>query len=131
MKRSLGFKTDTVLAELVYCEDDQVIESLRWDADRSLARDLLSKAESLLIKHKASFQDIHGIFILKGPGSFTGLRIGCSVANTIAHTLDIPIVGSSGTQWVELGLRRLLSNENDELITPEYGAQPRITQPRK
>lgn len=35
---------------------------------------------------------LHGIFVIQGPGSFTGLRVGITVANQFAHQLNIPII---------------------------------------
>ena len=37
-------------------------------------------------------QDIDKIFAVTGPGSFTGIRVGLTVAKTMAYTLNIPIV---------------------------------------
>ena len=49
-------------------------------------------AESLLENLKLSVEDLSGIVISSGPGSFTGLRIGYSLGKGIAHQLKIPIV---------------------------------------
>lgn len=37
-------------------------------------------------------QDINKIFIVTGPGSFTGIRVGLTVAKTMAYCLNIPII---------------------------------------
>ena len=63
-----------------------------WEAGRGLARGLLR----FLDEQTGGIHHISGIGIMRGPGSFTGLRIGCAVANTLAGELGIPIVGSSG-----------------------------------
>lgn len=39
--------------------------------------------------------DLHGIAVTEGPGSFTGLRIGMSIAKTMGLALDIPVLGVS------------------------------------
>jgi tRNA A37 threonylcarbamoyladenosine modification protein TsaB len=59
------------------------------------------------------------------------VRIGLSVANAFADSLNIPIVGSSSENWINDGLIRLQADENEKIVLPEYGAPVKITQPRK
>ena len=102
-----------------------------WAAERNLARDMLAYLRDRLAENEASFADISGIGVFRGPGSFTGLRIGLAVLNTIAHEQRIPIVGVAGDAWREECLARLQNGRNDEIVLPEYGAEARITKPRK
>ena len=102
-----------------------------WAAERNLARDMLAYLRDRLAENWASFADISGIGVFRGPGSFTGLRIGLAVLNTIAHEQRIPIVGVAGEAWREECLARLQNGRNDEIVLPEYGAEARITKPRK
>lgn len=71
------------------------------------------------------------MFVYKGPGSFTGLRIGITVFNTLAYANTWPIVGVTGDDWRQLGVKRLENKENDEIVLPEYGGEANITTPRK
>lgn len=102
-----------------------------WTAERNLARDMLAYLRDRLVERDASFRDITGIGVFRGPGSFTGLRIGITVLNTIAHEQNIPIVGAAGSDWQADCLVRLESGANDKIVLPEYGAPARITKPRK
>ena len=102
-----------------------------WAAERNLARDMLAYLRDRLAENEASFADISGIGVFRGPGSFTGLRIGLAVLNTIAHEQRIPIVGVTCDAWREECLDRLQNGRNDEIVLPEYGAEARITKPRK
>lgn len=54
---------------------------------------LLPLIEKLLKSQKKSFKDLTGIEVETGPGSFTGLRVGVSVANALAFSLGIPVNG--------------------------------------
>lgn len=126
----LAIKTDTGTAELTLCDAaGEVIAREDWQADRTLARDLLGHLEALLQNY--AWSDLTGLVVFKGPGSFTGLRIGITVMNSIAYAERIPIVGVMGEAWLHEGIKRLQNNENDEIVLPEYGAPPRITQPKK
>lgn len=102
-----------------------------WYVHRTLASTLLVQIEDFLQTHQYNWQDIQGVVVDQGPGSFTGLRIGCTVVNTIAYARDIAIVGASGENWISDGVDRLLEGANDRLVTPFYGAEPRITAPKK
>ena len=48
-------------------------------------------------------QDIDKIFVVTGPGSFTGIRVGLTVAKTMAYTLNIPIVSISSLEVMASG----------------------------
>ena len=77
------------------------------------------------------FADLEGLLVFRGPGSFTGLRIGITVMNTIAYGQNIPIVGTNGDDWLDDGVSYLQNEENHQVVLPEYGAEARITKPKK
>ncbi len=103
-----------------------------WQADRQLAKLLLGNIQDAIqaVGGKA-VTDLTGIIVVEGPGSYTGLRIGLTVANTLADSIPVPIVGVQGDAWRAEGLVRLESEENDRLVMPVYGGLPHITTPRK
>ncbi|OYX38830.1 hypothetical protein B7Z00_01375 [Candidatus Saccharibacteria bacterium 32-50-10] len=102
-----------------------------WQADRTLARDMLAYMRDRLAEHDATLDDIEGIGVFRGPGSFTGLRIGLTVLNTLAQANHAPIVGEQGYDWEEKCLERLLRGDNDHIVLPEYGGDAHVTKPRK
>jgi tRNA threonylcarbamoyladenosine biosynthesis protein TsaB len=104
-----------------------------WQADRQLAKGLLGYLEATLNSHSKSWQDLTGIGVFRGPGSFTGLRIGITVANTLADTLGIPIVGTGSDLWQDEALSKLSSDNvaSDEIVLPLYGSDAHITKARK
>ena len=102
-----------------------------WEAGRSLAQDLLRHIDDFLEEHNHKVSAIEGIVVFKGPGSFTSLRIGCTVMNTYADVLQVPIVGMTGDEWLSNGYERIQKGDNDQIIVPEYGSLPTITLPRK
>lgn len=125
----LDTSTPTCYLTLV---DDEARHDYAWQADRTLAHGLLAYLRDKLAENGANFDDIEAIGVLKGPGSFTGLRIGLTVANTIASDKKIPIVGvtASGDRR-DRALTRLSAGENDLLVMPEYSAPANVTKPRK
>ncbi len=115
---------------MVLVDGDRRTEYL-WQADRALARDMLAYLRDRLAEHGATLPDIKGIGVFRGPGSFTGLRIGITVVNTLAASLEVPIVGVTGAEWQEQALVRLRSGDNDVLVLPVYGSPAHVTTPRK
>lgn len=121
-------------AMLITCVivDGDTTAAYKWQADRTLARDMLGYVRDRLAQHGATFADITGIGVFRGPGSYTGLRIGLTILNTIASSEQIPIVGSDDSErWQEECLARLSQGENDQMVLPEYGGDAHITKPRK
>ena len=102
-----------------------------WQSERTLAKSLLSHLIKLLNKNNKTWADISAIGIFEGPGSFTGLRIGLTVMNTIADAEVIPIVGGRGDNWQDEVLAKLKVGENEKIVLPFYGRDANITVPRK
>lgn len=117
-------------------EFDGIVSDYQWESGRELASGLLGYLQDTIQKHAVTTQhltlkDVTGIVAYQGPGSFTGLRIGLTVLNTLADSEGIPIVGVTGDDWKEAGKQRLAAGENDQLVMPQYGAEPHITTQRK
>jgi tRNA threonylcarbamoyladenosine biosynthesis protein TsaB len=127
----LAIRADKPRAELYLCNDTAKLAELKWQAHLKLAETLNAKIEEILNKSSISYKDLDGVVIFKGPGSFTGLRIGMSVANALAYAQTISIVATAGEEWLELGNKALAGGHNDKLAIPEYGAPAHTTQPRK
>lgn len=93
--------------------DDKVYE---WRSERQLAKGLLTFIHQSLAENDWDWQDITSITFFSGPGSFTGLRIGATVVNTLADQLQIPLYDHFGQQ--------------QPFIIPNYGHPANITSPK-
>lgn len=120
-----------MLIHITFVDTEEKQTSIDWLAERHLARDMLAYLRDMLAERQLTFTDITGIGVFRGPGSFTGLRIGLTVLNTIASTEHIPIVGTVGENWREDCLKKLRAGANDQMVLPEYGGDAHITKPRK
>ena len=89
----------------------------KWDSGHDLAEKLLEFIHEKLQENDKDWQDISEITFMSGPGSFTGLRIGAAVVNTLAHELNIPLKNHKGNQV--------------KIILPDYGRDANIGKPRK
>lgn len=122
--------TSTPVCKLSLVEGDWRYDT-SWESGRGLADGLLAFLQTELEGQGKTWQDVSGLVVFKGPGSFTGLRIGITVTNTLAYANNWPIVGAMGEGWQGEGLSRLTAGENDSVVLPEYGGEANITQPRK
>ncbi len=69
---------------------------------------VLPLIEKLLKKQQMTLHDLNAISVNPGPGSFTGVRVGVSVANALSFALQIPVNGK-------------IFSENTPLVEPIYG----------
>lgn len=91
----LGIDTSGENLGLAICQDGDIMFS-------SLSRPGLRHGEIIqkvtkdfLLKNRISFNDLSGVSVTIGPGSFTGLRIGLSAAKGYSYSLGIPLAGVS------------------------------------
>lgn len=128
----LAIRTDSDQAHLVLCQNRRELERHSWIAGRQLSATLLDEIRKLLGRHQANWSDLDGVIVYQGPGSFTGLRIGATVANSIAYSVGCLIVGTSGENWLEQGLsqiKKACPDAKSGQVIPEYGAEPNISKP--
>jgi len=128
----LTIRTDNPVAEVGLYDGEAKLQYETWHAHRELSITLHTKIMEILKKQGKTLQDLQGIVCFQGPGSFTGLRIGLTVADALSYGLNnLPIVATMEENWIETGIARLLAGENDQIALPHYGAAPNITQQKK
>ena len=98
-----------------------------------MAKNILAFIKEVIEENGNNLNNLTGICVFSGPGSFTGLRIGITVANSLADGLNIPIVSVSGEceNWYSSAKEKLLQGQNEKLVMPIYGKEANITKPRK
>lgn len=83
-------------------KSDRTSISLKINQNKKIKKEVLlpKKAENALIliekllkENNLKIQDVTKIKVHQGPGSFVGLRVGLTIANTLAFLLKIPING--------------------------------------
>lgn len=81
---------DTKKVEVALKKEGEVVDSLE-DSNQFGSQVLLPLIEKLLERTNLEYTDLEAIEVTTGPGSFTGLRVGVSVANALAYSLGIPV----------------------------------------
>jgi tRNA threonylcarbamoyladenosine biosynthesis protein TsaB len=127
----LTLRTDKPEAEIGLYDDDKQLEYEVWQAHRELAETIHKKIAEILKKASKDIHDIEGVVCYKGPGSFTGLRIGLTVANALSYVQNIPVVARQEPKWLENGIADLIAGQDDKIAIPEYGAEAKTTKQRK
>lgn len=129
----IALKTNTPEAEVLLLTHTQVLSSKKWLAHKELSATLHSVIQSELQAQGVTLQQVQGIVCYNEGGSFTGLRIGISVANAIAAALRVPVVGCTAKQWQQPQALALLltSAKKQNYIQPLYDRPATITQPKK
>lgn len=129
----LALKTADATTQLWLIDPAQptpIEPTLTWESGRTLADQLLGRITNTLAEVHASLSDLTSIIIFSGPGSFTSLRIGHSTANALADSLNIPVVGTQGDDWLAQGRDQLTKAPRGRLALPHYGSEAHITRPR-
>lgn len=75
--------------------------SVEQKLDKQKAQALLPLIEKILMEKKITLKDITEIQVNPGPGSFTGIRVGLTIANTIAFLLKVPLNGKPVGEMIE------------------------------
>lgn len=106
-------------------------ETVTWAANRELANDLLKFITKTLKEKRSKIQELNGLGVFEGPGSFTGLRIGVTVMNSLADALCIPVFGGRGDNWKSEIVKKIENKEKSSIVLPHYGSEAKITLPKK
>ena len=76
--------------------NDVLVSECQEKLGKDLSKEALPRSIGVFKKANITPKDLDKIIVVTGPGSFTGIRIGVTIAKTIAWSLNIPIVPISG-----------------------------------
>ena len=82
--------SDRKKIEVALKKDGKVADSRSAENDFG-SQVLLNLITEILKNNNLEFKDLTGIEVEKGPGSYTGLKVGASVANALGFSLNIPV----------------------------------------
>lgn len=93
----LCLETATALCSVALCERSGLVAIKESDEGRSHASLLTVYIQDLLKEAGVKAGDLEAVVVSKGPGSYTGLRIGVSVGKGIAYATSVPLIGIDTT----------------------------------
>lgn len=89
---------------LVLFTDNEVLASAQEPIERGHAETVLPLYQTLMQQVNKCAEDIESVFVTVGPGSFTGLRVGLTVARFIGFSLNKPVHGLTTFQALSAGV---------------------------
>lgn len=124
----LAVRADKPTAELYLLSGKGcVIHKDTWVADRQLGHDLLVRIQNFVHSSGVKTEELGGIVVYSGSGSFTGLRISTTVANAMAYSLGIKVAVSSGVDWLNRASADLRQAKLGVYQAPTYERPPNIS----
>jgi tRNA threonylcarbamoyladenosine biosynthesis protein TsaB len=106
-------ETSTLLCSVALCDADGVVALRESSENKSHASRLTVFIEELLTETGLRVSDLDAVAVSKGPGSYTGLRIGVSTAKGMAYAGSVPLIGIETTLSMFHGI--------DETVKRKYG----------
>lgn len=123
---------------------DMSLANLTWlytAKDHGKSENILKGLERLLKKAGITVADLKGVIVVKGAGSFVGIRVALSITNTIAWANNIPAAGiklslsviphRGNEANIKKGLEKIKKAKKGEPVRAFYGKEPHITYPQQ
>ena len=99
--------------------DGRVLNCYEFEAERQ-SEDLLAAIDGILKNNKLNLKDLKAILVNCGPGSFTGVRVGVTTANTLGWTLNIPVIGYRDGKLEKALSRKITKTKFSKPVLPYY-----------
>jgi len=118
----LAIETATKVCSAALFKDDELLAVKEEKGDFSHAKNLAVFTDLLLKESAVASNDLSGVIVSKGPGSYTGLRIGVSFAKGLCYALKIPLISIDTLHALALGFTETKKDSFD-LICPMIDAR--------
>lgn len=124
----LAINTSTFQFSLALMErDGTVLTEFLMSRGKGNFGSLMPALDFLIRQSKSDIRSLEAIIVAKGPGSFTGLRLGFSTAKGLCHALDIPIISISSLKamacqlsYTHLPVTSILDSRKGELFAARF-----------
>lgn len=123
--------TEKITEIKLYDDNVRKIGEAFFEGSFILSEQLIQRSDLMLHDSGFSKKDLKGVAVNIGPGSYTGVRIGVTTANSIAFALNIPIIKISNQKDVEKELKKTkFEKVFSSPVLPIYHYPPHITKKR-
>jgi len=123
----LNIETATSLCSVALAQDGKVLELRETYEEKSHASSLTVFIDEILTAGNITIQDLDAIAVGKGPGSYTGLRIGVSTAKGLCYGAEIPLIAVNTLQILFRqavnDIKSIINRNADTLFCPMIDAR--------
>lgn len=122
----INIETATTVCSVSLAKDGKVIACKEQNGEYSHAENLTLFIQDVFIQSNINLKDIDAVAVSMGPGSYTGLRIGVSVAKGLCYSLDKPLIAVNTLQHLALSVsskEEFGKNEKNKLFCPMIDAR--------
>ena len=113
---SLFLNTFSNYLNIVLIKHEKVLDEVYKKLDKDLSKEALSNIKEVIERNNLSPDNINEIIIARGPGSFTGLRVGTTIAKVFAYFKNIKLCSVSS-------LEVMATSTEGEIIVPLIDAR--------
>ena len=125
----LGIDTSARTGSVALCDGESLTGEFTLGMERQHSERLMPALDSLLAVSGVGMEDVELIAVARGPGPFTGLRVGITTAKALAYGLGVPAVGVPTLDAIAYGHRHsardvcvLLDARKQEVYAARYEA---------
>ncbi len=119
----LNIESSTSVCSVCLAKDGRKIAGRETHEQNAHSKILTIFIEAIFKEINLTVKDIDAVAVSKGPGSYTGLRIGVSAAKGIAYGAGIPLISVSTLRNMAWGAKSKLTVNNNDLLAPMIDAR--------
>lgn len=98
--RSLFIDTSSFFMTIAIVENNKILYNFKEKIQNDMSSRIISEIENAFNSVSFEIKDINKIFVVNGPGSFTGVRVGVTAAKVIAWALNIDVIPISSLEFI-------------------------------
>lgn len=117
----LSLETSAKVCSVAVHDDTRLLTSAEIHVEQSHASKLAPLIDDLIKFSGLDFSDLNAVAISSGPGSYTGLRIGVSMAKGLCFSLNIPLISVSTLELLAIQMKRNV--DKNTLLCPMIDAR--------
>ncbi|WP_114748693.1 tRNA (adenosine(37)-N6)-threonylcarbamoyltransferase complex dimerization subunit type 1 TsaB [Pleomorphovibrio marinus] len=121
MKRILSIETFTKVCAVALHQEGKLLGAISLHDGNVHGQKLVPLIEALLLQFGLKVSRLDAIAVSKGPGSYTGLRIGVSTAKGLCYAHDLPLIGIDSLNAYAFKANSLL--KPGDLVVPMIDAR--------
>lgn len=126
--------TSNDFSQLAIIYRKKIVKYKKFKVNFRHAEVLLVEIDKLLKTSRITLKDIKTIMVANGRGGFTAIRIGVTIANTLAWLLRVPVVALAGNEKLknidnfrDFAMQNIGRGVKNKYVAPSYSAEPNIT----